>query len=822
MRRFRLPLELLPALAALAVGGGPTAEHPAPAAPPAATTKQLLVPRVPLVFFENRGQLADEVFFETRVPGLSLLVFRDGWSLALPQERTSLRVRFERASSAAKVEGLDLQQASANYWIGSQDPIRAVKGFGRVRIHALYPGVDLELLDNAGELEYDLRLAPAHGVEDLVFRVEGAEACRIDSDGSLVMRVGGRELLQRVPQSYEIEEDGTRRALPSAFRPAGDGCFGFVIEGRRPDRPLVIDPVLVSSELIGGSNADEAHAVAVDAQGAVYVAGWALSNDFPGRERDEDGQGRRGEKDAVVFKLDKNGSELQWVTFLGGEGNDEGHAVAVNTAGEVFVAGETESEDLPTTRDAYSRAFGGDVDAFVVRLSADGSSVHWATYLGGSAADRALGLALGSDDSPFVVGSTQSADFPASPGSFQEERPGGRDAFVTKLDGQGTVLVYSTYLGGVRDDEGRAIAVDENSHAYVAGRTDSADFPLTSAAHDLRKNDADGFVTKLGLGGHPLFSTFLGGSREEEIRAIAVGAEREAWVGGWTQSSDFPVTLDAYQSASRSQRDGFLTRLTESGGSLSWSTYLAGAGEDEVLGLALDGLGTLWVVGRTSSEDFPHTPDASQVRRGGADDAFLVAFDPGLADPAFGTYLGGRGDERALAVAVQPATEKVVLVGAADELDPRDSDSAGGKRPTDALVARFEPGVCGTRAELSVLGPSCGASLRTSLPRLGRPFRLDVRDAPALARGYVLVSTAGPSSVMIQGICESHLDPTTTKILFSFTTDAMGSWSLATRFPRDPAWCARSFALQVVILAKNEGPLSFGALTEGLLLSVGD
>jgi len=773
--------------------------------------------QLPLVFAENRGQFAPEVCFQTRVPGLTVNVLKDGWSLH-GQDGVALRVRFEGAVASARPLGLDPLKGVANYISGREEDgwVLGAPMFERVRIEGLRPDVDLEMFETGGRLEYDLLVGPGGEPGEIVFALEGVEESRITPDGALVAVCNGREIRQRRPRSWQIHAHGLREELPSSFRQVGKNRYGFTVEGRDPLLPLVIDPLLLYSEFVGGSSADEAHAVAVGEDGAVYVVGWAKSSDFPLAEA------RRRGKDAVVFKLDAAGEAIEYATYLGGENDEEAHAVEVNAAGEVFIVGETRSEYFPTTEDAFQDRRAGGYDVFALRLSADGGALLYSTFIGGRSDDSAHGLAV-SEGNAYIVGTTRSGDYPTSAHAVQSERQGGRDAFVTKLDSEGRILIYSTLLGGLRDDRGFDVAVDDGGRAYVTGRTESADFPTTRNAFDRTKNSADVFVSKLAAGGGTLvYSTFLGGSGQEEGRSIAVDDEGQAYVVGWTQSHDFPITMDALQRRCR-RRDGFIMRLSASGGALGYSTFYGGAGNDEALGVTLDAAGSPWFVGHTWSGDLPISRDAAQERPGGGRDAFLASLDPRSGVLSFGTYLGGKGDETALSVRLQPGTPNVVLAGWADDI-PRDEQGvmAGGARgPSDALVARYEPGLCGSPAEIAVIGSPCGVDIEATLPRLGRIFELEIK-APPLARGHVFLSGQSLASYQVEGICELHIDRASARSVGSFTADVEGNYLFRIRLPKDVSMCGKLYVLQVATFAQDIGPLSFGQLSQGLLLSPGD
>ncbi len=783
--------------------------------------------RLPLVFIENRGQFDAEVRYQVRIPALTLDVHADGWAM---NSTSRVRVRFEGASKDAAVTSSSPLRATANYLFGAgakatdeereAQSIRNVPTFERVQIEGLRAGVDVELFETGGRLEYDIHVAPGTSIDDVVFRYEGVESSEIRPDGSLVALVDGRELFQRAPNTWQVQADGTKRELASAFRALGDDRYGFRVEGRDPALPVVIDPILVYSEFIGGSNADVGSDVAVDASGAVYVTGWARSADFPGA----DVRKRRG-KDVVVFKLRPNGHELEYATFIGGRSDEQAHGIEINSAGEAVVVGETRSSDFPTTRSVHSQTRAGDADAFALSLSADGSTLLWSTFLGGSASDEAYDVALGFDGSAYVVGTTRSRDFPTTSFGIQTERGGGRDAFVTRLDRNGSLLVYSTYLGGVRDDEGRSIALDDSGHAYVTGRTDSGDFPTTPGAYSTRKADIDAFVTKLSMaGGTLVYSTFVGGGAQDEAMSIAVDEDDQAWIGGWTQSFDMDVSVDGFQRENSGRRDGFVACVSTSGGTLAYSSFVGGSAQDEVLGIAIDAFGTPWLVGTTSSDDFPVSVDAAQEARRGGRDAFLVGIDRGTGRMAFGSYLGSTGHDAAFAVDAQPLTENVVVVGQAENVAPDERGKNGGRTvgPSDALVARFEPGLCGVRAERAELGAGAGVQFRTSLPRLGKPIELHVTGGPPNAIGYVLISTQSASTTILEDLFELHVDPSTARVLYSFTTDNNGDWEHTTLLPRRRRLCGRSFVLQAVTFDAVAGPLSFGQMSGGQFLTMGD
>jgi len=327
---------------------------------------------------------------------------------------------------------------------------------------------------------------------------------------------------------------------------------------------------LIYSTILGGSEiaGDFGAAIAVDSAGSAYVAGGSGSPDFPTTQGafDTSHNGQVNVLDAFVAKLNTDGSALVFSTFLGGKCNDAITGIAVDQHEHVYVTGSTVSADFPTTAKAFDRRYGGREDAFVAKLDAKGSALIYSTYLGGTAFDKAQGIAIDKNEQAYVTGRTTSRNFPTTGGAFAQRQHGGEDGFVAKLDAKGSKLVYSTFLGGSSRDRGNAIAVDAAGSAYVTGVTASSDFPTTRGALARRYRGADdGFVTKLNAKGSGLVSsTYLGGTALDFGRSIALDARGSAYVTGRTESTDFPTTANALRPSSAGGREAFVTKLEPS------------------------------------------------------------------------------------------------------------------------------------------------------------------------------------------------------------------------------------------------------------------
>ncbi len=420
------------------------------------------------------------------------------------------------------------------------------------------------------------------------------------------------------------------------FQPALGGGTDAFVSKLTPD-----GSALVYSTYLGGSGVDRGFAIAVDAAGAAYVTGETASPDFPTANPFQ--ALLRGRSSAFVTKLTPDGSALVYSTYLGGSertlvgsGLDTGRGIAVDAAGAAYVTGETSSTNFPTKNPLKATLGTLDPsDAFMTKLTPDGSALVYSTYLGGSGADRGFAIAVDAAGAAYVTGETRSTNFPTK-NPFQAALSKGAtetsptDAFVTKIDPSrvgAASLVYSTYLGGTNFDTGRGIAVDAAGAAYVTGYTIARDFPMMNPLQAEFRGCSDAFMTKLTPDGSALvYSTYLGGSGADRGFAIAVDAAGAAYVTGETSSLDFP-TANPFQPALGGGTDAFVTKLTPDGSALVYSTYLGGSGVDRGFAIAVDAAGAAYVTGRTRSPDFP-TASAVQPAVGGGSDAFITKIGP--------------------------------------------------------------------------------------------------------------------------------------------------------------------------------------------------
>ncbi|MCS6805509.1 MAG: SBBP repeat-containing protein [Acidobacteriota bacterium] len=642
----------------------------------------------PLSFESNQGQCDPRVKFLARGPGYdvyfaateAVLHLRATNARESKQDRSTaradagepetnlqesqsatLRLKLIGARTTPQIVGLEPIAARKHYFIGN-DPQQwrtDIPMYAKIKYAQVYPGVDLIYYGNQNQLEYDFVVAP--GIDPNVIRIgiEGGDHLNIDAQGDLVIHIGRQQLRQRRPFIYQ-DINGQRVHVAGSFKflsqsstgsqlmEAPRSIIGFQVERYDTSHPLIIDPVLSYSTYLGGDNNDRSYAIAVDATGSVYVTGETISSDFPTRNAYE----TSGPFDAIVAKFSPSGA-LVYSTYLGGSDSETGYGIAVDAMGHAYVTGLTGSSNFPTTAGAFQRTFGGgQYDAFVTKLSPTGSSLIYSTYIGTAERDFGYGIALDATNSAYIVG--------------RSYRPANvsYDVLVAKLNPTGSTLNYGVTFGGnPLDDEGYAIAVDSAGNAYVTGCTKSPDFPATPGVFQPTHTDTgcgvvgcfecEAFVTKVNAGGTALvYSTFLGGDRPDVGRGIVVDSAGNAYVTGWTLSTDrspplkpFPVTSGAFQRTHGGFRDGFIAKLNASGTALVYSTFLGGNSDDLAYAIALDQAGNVYVTGQTTSANFPvldALPGQSTFLGSSTyPNAFVTKLNPSGAGLVYSTYLGG-------------------------------------------------------------------------------------------------------------------------------------------------------------------------------------
>jgi hypothetical protein len=583
-------------------------------------------------------------------------------------------MEFVGARRDATVEGVEPLAARSNYLIG-RDPARwhtGVRTFAKVATRDLYPGIDLLHHGANGNLEYDFVVAPGADPDRIRLRFGVADSVAIEPSGELVVRAGASELREPAPTVYQ-QIDGTRRPVTGAWRRTSAREVAFAIGAFDRARPLVIDPILKYATYFGSPGDenpnDDGAAIATDADGNAYVVGITDSIAFP-TIQPYDPSFAGGTYDLVIFKLNPTGTGVAFSTYLGGTGVDMAHSIAVDGSGNVYVTGQTTSLDFPLANPLQPAYGGGPDDGFVAKLDPTGGILLFSTYLGGTGNDTVNDIAIGPLGSIHIAGATGSADFPTTTGALQTTFAGGPlDAFVARLDPRGAPLLYSTYLGGTGSDSARSLAVDGSGHVYVAGGSDSTDFPTANAVQSTNHGNFDAFVAKLDeTAPSLLFSTYLGGNDIDFGIGLAIDDFGDVIVAGNTHSPDFPVVGAIQSNFAGGKFDAFIAKLPPSGAPVLYATYYGGSEVDDVHAVASDASGGAWVSGHTESPSLTLVNPLQSTNAGGPLDAWLVHVSPSGAALQFATFLGGSGNDGILGIAVQPSGD-ALLVGATTSTD---------------------------------------------------------------------------------------------------------------------------------------------------------
>jgi uncharacterized protein (TIGR03437 family) len=674
---------------------------------------------LPLRFEENLGRATGGARYIARGEGYRLnLALSESW---LDWKSERIRTRLLGANPDVQMDAADLLSGSANYFVGSAANWKTdVRGYGRVRYHQVYPGIDLIFHGEQSRLEYDFVLAPRANPRLIRLEISGQRGIRIDANGDLVISTRTGEIRWKRPETYQSIAGG-RRPVEARFVVEHGNTVRLRVGSYDRDSELVIDPTLSYATYLGAEANDAARGIGVDAAGNVYIAGKTTSPDLPVVNAVQPAYGGSTANyfagDAFVAKFSPAGA-LLYLTYLGGSRDDGATALAVDAAGNAYITGATISSDFPTAHafQAQFQGFGGSGyarfgDAFVAKLNPSGNQLLYSTYLGGVQDDIGLAIAVDSAGNAYVAGGTLSPNFPVTNGVFQSTyqggggeptRTGGRifwdpgDAFVTKLSSAGQP-VFSTFLGGTRDDVALTIAVDSSSNVYVGGWTLSSDYPTTAGAYQTSFggtepqnqffNTGDGFVSKLNSAGTKLmYSTYFGGAGDDMVTAITVDGAGNAYLTGSTSTTNLKTSPGALQAGYAGYitlpffieqlfGDAFVAKLNSSGSAFLYLTYLGGENNDAGWAIAVDSSGNAYVTGFTDSRIFPHTPDAFQASLSGDGngiittpdlilygDVFLDVVNPSGTKLVYGTYFGGTLDEGGLGLALD-GTGKVYITG---------------------------------------------------------------------------------------------------------------------------------------------------------------
>ncbi len=659
---------------------------------PAATARALLE-RAPVRFIENAGQVAGSASFV--VPGTDKHVAfaRDGVTFLLAPsastaalqhvalapaagQPTRVRLEFVDANRQVHPVGEALAPTTFNYLRGEASSWRTnVRTFERVVYPELWPGIDLVYRGARDGIKYSFIVRPGADPSRIRLAYAGADAVTLDAGGGLAVSTASGAFGDAAPVSFQGDGAGTttvdtRFVLGS--RESGRTEFGFALGDYDTTRELVIDPAVnVMVGFLGAGGLDEVNGIASDAGGNIYVAGATLSATAlasGGAFQTTPG----GATDAFVAKLDPTGAVL-YVTYLGGSNDDVANGIAVDPLGNAYVTGYTHSADFPhdagvgdghfrrTHNAADGNGTGNGSDAFVTKLAADGASIVYSGFIGGSGEDVAHAIALDATGAAYIAGSTSaptctSSDFPATVGPVTSYTPSAAplcmDAFAGKIKVDGSGVDYLGFIGGSGGTEsGHAIAVDPTTgEAFVAGETDSptgGGFPATAGSFGTTTGDglAHAFLVKITADGTGfVYAGVLAGDGQDRALALALDTAGNAYLAGDTQSTGL-ATAGAAQTVNSGAGDPFASKIDTAGAAIVYTTYLGGNQADAAKGIVVDAAGSATITGFTPLLSQTVATPGLDTTPNGANDAFLIALDAAGTAKVFAGYLGGTGGD---------------------------------------------------------------------------------------------------------------------------------------------------------------------------------
>ena len=636
---------------------------------------------VPLAFTENAGQNDAPVLFTSYGSGCSIFFTPAGTTFLLRSEsensveKTSdqsgfaaekkvtqtalsekdhecfaLKLNFSGSNPNTAVSGENRLPWNSNYFIGddSSQWKTDVANYEKIRLSSVYDGIDLVYYGTKLRLKYDFVIQPGNDPSQIVLQYDFGDShngsLSVNTNGELVVSTPVGDIIERKPYCYQMI-DGVKKEVQVSYKiiDSESHRYSFDIGEYNEDYPLVIDPELVFSTFLGGSDDDLPYCIAVNSAGDVFVAGETVSTDFPLTDGAYDTVMNES-SECFVTKLNASGSYLDYSTLLGITGVT---AMALGPNGSVYLTGTIWSSSFPATAGAYDVSYNDRSDAFIIKLSASGGTLDYATLIGGNNTDDGYVIEVDNTGNAYIIGKTFSNQFPTTPGTLGTSRSSGtEELFITKLSLAGNSLIYSTLLGVSDVADVYGMALDAAGCVYFTGWAYGESYPTTSVAYSTEySGNFDVYLTKLNSTGTALvFSTFFGTTGIDVGSDILVDGSGFVYVTGYTNSVDFPKTADAYDVGYNGENDIFVSKFNAAGNILLNSTFIGTMADDEGKKIEIDSEGNIYVIGQTVSSDFVTTPNALNDMYRFGPEGVILKFNNSLSSLEYSSYLSGVAD----------------------------------------------------------------------------------------------------------------------------------------------------------------------------------
>lgn len=639
-------------------------------------------------FIENKGQWPSEVLYLTQTSGLNTWITTKGMlyefyksevkTTSLSNQVKDENSKYENSPNVksnnseqdyklsgqriaytfsnnnllVKTQSLQKQEGCYNYLIGNDRSKHTcnVGLYKKVVIKEIYNGIDIRYYFDKGTLRYDYIIHPGADPTQISFNIEGSENTYLNSKGELVFVTCFGEVKNADLYCYQNDD---KKQVAAKFIKKTES-WTIALGDYNTNQILIIDPLIYSTYL-GGNNNETVTSITVDASGNSYTTGETTSINY--HTTLGVFQTTLIGNDIFVSKLNAMGTALIYSTFIGGSGAEIGESITLDNLGNAYITGKTTSSDYNVTAGAFQSIYEGNNDVFVTKLNATGTALLYSTLIGGSDGEEGRSITIDASGNAYIAGYSGSTNYDITPSSFQITFGGGyRDAFVTKLNATGTALLFSTYIGGSKDDEIRSIAIDAIGNSYVTGYTTSTDYDITPGSFQTMSPggpDNKAFITKLNASGNALvYSTYIGGSAHDQGNSIAIDASGNAYITGETTSTNYDVTSGAFQMSLQGSVDVFVSKLNPLGNALIYSTYIGGNDGDGGTGIAIDGIGNAYITGWTYSSNYDCTIDAYQSTFGGNYDAFVTKLNATGTALLYSTLIGGSNYDEAKSIAL--------------------------------------------------------------------------------------------------------------------------------------------------------------------------